>query len=85
MVACILALSLLVLSAGTYTPAHLHAGVKSDNCAVCKASETPFITTRQAVAIWPPTSITEYLQTANFEFVAEHQARNSQSRAPPAL
>jgi hypothetical protein len=84
-VACLLAISLIVVSAAAFAPAHLHAGVKSDACAVCKASETPIVSTRAVVAVWPPSPICEYIQACGFDVSAEGVTGSIRSRAPPVL
>jgi hypothetical protein len=84
-IACLLAISLFVISAVAATAAHSHPGVKSDACSICKASETPIIATRAAVAIWPPAAVSELLPVAYAGVALEAQTSNLGSRAPPSL
>jgi hypothetical protein len=84
-IACLLAMSVLAVSVAAFAPAHLHGGVKSDACAVCKASETPADSTNVAVAIWPPTSLNEYVQAQSSEPPADSDPGSTRSRAPPSL
>src|SRR5688572_15519365 len=84
-IACLLAISLLAVSAAAFAPAHLHGSLKSDACAVCKASETPILKTMTAVDVWPPCSITEYLEDIYDGIPLEGRAGSSHSRAPPSL
>jgi hypothetical protein len=84
-VASLLAISLFALSLAAFAPAHLHGGVKSDACAVCKASEIPIISTRAAIAVRDPLPVAEHIHLAVFEAPADLYASAKQSRGPPAI
>src|SRR5262245_48829082 len=84
-IASLVAFSLLAVSAAAFAPAHLHGGVKSDACAVCKASEIPIIATKATATVRIPAPVAEYLQSSSPDAPLDREAGALRSRAPPAL
>ena len=85
LIASLLAVSLLAVSAAAFAPAHLHGGVKSDACAVCKASEIPIVATKTSAAVRLPAPVAEYLHDSSPEAPLERETGAIRPRAPPAL
>ena len=85
LIASLLAISLLAVSLAAFAPAHLHAGIKSDACAVCKASEIPIIATRATVSVRAPLPVSEHIPSAVLDLPVDRDPGATQSRGPPAL
>ncbi len=84
-IAYLLAICLLAVSAAAFTSGHLHPGVKPDACSVCKATETPVVHAIATSGIRPPWPVAEYMQDTYDGVPLEIFATASRSRAPPSL
>lgn len=76
-------LAMLLVSVAAFSPAHTHAGLKTDACVVCSASDLPSLAVDSPAPVWPPAEPSEpSVRAATSIALDGHHARLG-GRSPP--